>query len=160
MTYLRASYKVSPVLSFSILPMAPMSPQVSSLTSSVFFPFIKYRRPSFSFCPVRALIRVDIRGERTGDDLHQRVFAVLVGYGFEHKGGGDGASGDDELHGLAIFVQSLERGGLGGGGQQVYDGVEQGDGAQAGIGRPADDGDQGPRCEYEPLSVDVNLSNT
>ena len=58
MTYLRASYKVSPVLSFSILPMAPMSPQVSSLTSSVFFPFIKYRRPSFSFCPVVALIRV------------------------------------------------------------------------------------------------------
>ena len=33
---------------FSILPMAPMSPHSSSLTSSAFLPFITYRRPSFS----------------------------------------------------------------------------------------------------------------
>ena len=36
---LRASHRVSPVFSLSILPMAPMSPQESFLTSSVFLPF-------------------------------------------------------------------------------------------------------------------------
>ena len=55
LTTLRGSERVSPVLTFSILPMAPMSPHSSSLTSSAFLPFITYRRPSFSVAPVREL---------------------------------------------------------------------------------------------------------
>ena len=56
-TTFRLSQRVSPVFTLSILPMAPMSPQVSSLTSSAFLPHILYSRPSFSVSPVRALTR-------------------------------------------------------------------------------------------------------
>ena len=54
LTTLRSSHSVSPVR-MSILAAAPMSPQVSSLTSLVFLPRMVYRRPSFTFSPVRAL---------------------------------------------------------------------------------------------------------
>ena len=54
-TTLRASHRVSPVRTLSILAMAPMSPQASSLTSVAFLPRITYMRPSFSDAPVRAL---------------------------------------------------------------------------------------------------------
>ena len=37
--------------------MAPMSPQQISLVSSVFLPFMTYRRPSFSVLPVVMLYR-------------------------------------------------------------------------------------------------------
>ena len=51
------SHRVLPVLTLSILPMAPMSPQQISLTSSPFLPFMMYRRPSFSVLPVAGLYR-------------------------------------------------------------------------------------------------------
>ena len=53
LTTFRSSQRVSPVL-MSILAMAPMSPQTSSLTSAFFLPRMVYRRPSFTFSPVRA----------------------------------------------------------------------------------------------------------
>ena len=56
LTTLRGSQRVSPVFSLSILATAPMSPHWSSLTSSVFLPFITYSLPSFSAAPVRELI--------------------------------------------------------------------------------------------------------
>ena len=58
LTTLRGSHRVSPVLTLSILPMAPMSPQPSSLTSSAFLPRMVYRRPSFSVLPVVALTTI------------------------------------------------------------------------------------------------------
>ena len=54
-TTLRGSHRVSPVFTLSIFPTAPMSPQESFFTSSVFLPRMAYSLPSFSVRPVRAL---------------------------------------------------------------------------------------------------------
>ena len=83
-----------------------------------------------------------VGGDGAGEDLHERVLAVLVGNGLEHEGGGHAAGGDHELLGLAVGAGGLVVVALHGIGQQVHDVVHQHQGAHAVDGGAAQHGEQ------------------
>ena len=84
-----------------------------------------------------------VGGQGAREHLHIGVLAVLVGGGLKDEGAGIGPLGEDVLLRLAVGVLHLYRGTLQGVGDQVHDGVQQHQGAQALHGRAAEHREQG-----------------
>ena len=84
-----------------------------------------------------------VGGQVVGEHLDKGELAVLVGHRLKDVGGGHSTLGDDELGGLALTVGTHGGNTFQRSGEQVDDQVQQHHGAQAGVGRAAQHGDDG-----------------